>query len=217
MAQRSPWVKALVGAVVLAAVVVLFLRSVQSTRSAPFVVERSSVTGWTLVEQPQGDSQGSWLGLRPPERLAPPLGREIFSRGAESLSFPTPPVMPLLLRREFDAAFAGTVMPGAILDLARSAGLESAAPTPRCMGFRRISEPGGTRSVYFLLFEAPQFDDFRRRLAEMQRAAGGDALRFDAAALSPVLIVASNDGEDGRWMPLRADPAADCLAPVELE
>lgn len=216
MARRSPWVKALAGAAILAVLVFLFLRSVRSTRTAPFVIERSSLTGWSLVAQPRGDEQGSWLGLRPPDRLAPPLGREIFRRGAESLVFPTPPVMPLLLQREFDGPFAGVAMPDAILELARGVGIESAALTPRCMGYRRISEPGGTRSVYFLLFEMPAFDQFRQRLLQVLRDAGGDPSRFDPAALSPVLIIASGDGEFGRWMPLRAEPADDCLAAVEV-
>jgi hypothetical protein len=30
------------------------------------------------------------------------------------------------------------------------------------------------------------------------------------------LIIAALDGTFGRWMPLRADPGADCLAPVEV-
>jgi hypothetical protein len=107
-------------------------------------------------------------------------------------------------------------MPDAILRLARDAGLEATAWTPRCMGHRRISEPGGTRTVYFLLFETPPFDRFRDQLADLLRAEGRDASRFDARALSPVLIV-GGDGEFGRWMPIRADPATDCLAPVEVE
>ena len=37
------------------------------------------------------------------------------------------------------------------------------------------------------------------------------------AALSPVLIVAALDGNFGRWMPLRANPDVDCLAPVEVQ
>lgn len=216
MPRRSPWLTLIAGAAVLAVLAVLFLRSVRSTRAAPFAVERDSLAGWTLVPQPASDAQGSWLALRPPERLTPPLGREIFRRGAESLTFPTPPLLPLLLQREFDRAFAGAVMPEAILSLARAAAFESATLTPRCMGYRRVSEPGATRTVYFLLFDAPPFEQFRQALSELVRAEGGDPLLFDPAALSPVLIVAAADGDFDRWMPLRADPGVDCLAPVEV-
>ena len=217
MARRSVWVKVLVFAAVLAVLVFLFLRSVRTTRTAPFVVERGMLTGWTLAARPGGDAATAWLGLGAPERLAPPLGREIFGRTAESLAFPSEPVIPLLLQAEFDAAFDGPGMPDTILRLARDAGLESGVWTPRCMGYRRISEPGGTRSVYFLLFEGTRFERFRDRLADLLRAEGRDASRFDPRGLSPVLMVAGGDGDFGRWIPLRADPATDCLAPVEVE
>jgi hypothetical protein len=55
MARQSSWVKVVVGLPVLAIIAVLFLRSVRSTRSAPFAVERKNLTGWTLVLQPRLD------------------------------------------------------------------------------------------------------------------------------------------------------------------
>ena len=55
MARQSSLLKVVVGLAVLAIMAVLFLRSVRSTRSAPFAVERKSLTGWTLVQQPPLD------------------------------------------------------------------------------------------------------------------------------------------------------------------
>ena len=208
--------KVVVGVAALGVLAILFVRSAQSSRETPFTVEQRSLAGWTLAVQPNADALGSWLALSPPPSLAPPLGREIFRRGGESVNYPSPPLMPLLLQTEFDHAFAGAVMPDDIVSLARSAGLESTAFTPRCMGRRRVSEPGVTRGVYFLLFEAPAFTRFRQELLERLGAAGNASL-FDPAALSPVLIVAALDGDFGRWMPLRADPEVDCLAPVEVQ
>jgi hypothetical protein len=205
-----------VGLAVLAIVAVLFLRSVTSTRSAPFAVERESLTGWALVLEPRMDPLGSWLAVSPPAQLAMSLGREIFRRGAESVNYLTPPLVPLLLQSEFERAFAGTALPEDIVRLAREARFESATWQPRCMGYRRVSEGGGPRAVYFVLLDAAPFDRFRQQLWELLRAAGRDPVLFDPAALSPVLIVAGLDGAFGRWMPLRADPEADCLAPVEV-
>ncbi len=215
MARRSPWLKLLIVATVLAVLVFLFLRSVQTTRTAPFAVERATLTGWTLVTRPRGVDAVAWLALEAPERLAPPLGRELFHRTAESLAFPEA-ILPLLLGTEFDAAFTGPGVEDAILGLARDAGLESGQWTPRCVAHRRISEPGGTRIVYFLLFEDARFDRFRNQLADLLRTNGRDATRFDPRAVSPVVMVAGS-GDFGRWMPIRADPATDCLAPVEVE
>jgi hypothetical protein len=216
MARQSPLLKVVVGLAVLAIMAVLFLRSVRSTRSTPFAVERESLTGWTLVLRPRLDPLGSWLALSPPPQLAMSLGHEIFRRGGESVNYPNPPLVPLLLQSEFERAFAGTASPEDIVSLARAAGFESATWEPRCMGHRRVHEAGGPRGVYFVLLDAVRFDGFRQQLSELLRTAGRDPSLFDPAALSPVLIVAALDGAFTRWMPLRADPEADCLAPVEV-
>ena len=47
------------------------------------------------------------------------------------------------------------------------------------------------------------------------RAASGSGL--DPAALTPVLIVAGSDAQFGRWLPLRAESADDCLAPMAIK
>lgn len=211
--RRSPLVKVLVGLAVVAMLAVLFVRSVRSTRAAPFDVQRGDLSGWTLVMQPPRDPLRSWLALSPPLQLAKSLGNEIFGRGGESVHYPAEALVPLLLQTEYDRAFAGAVAPEQIVSLARAAAFESITWTPRCMGHRRISEPGATRGVYFVLLEGTPFDRFRQQLAELLPASAGRL--FDPAALSPVLMVAGLDGNFGRWMPLRADAAADCLAPIE--
>src|SRR5688572_14928205 len=119
MTRRSALTRVVVGMVALGALAVLFLRSAQSARESPFVVDRADLTPWTLVLEPEADRVGSWLALRPPPQLAPPLGRQIFARGGESVRYPNPPVLPLVLRSEFDRALAGTLMPDAVMNVAR--------------------------------------------------------------------------------------------------
>jgi len=85
------------------------------------------------------------------------------------------------------------------------------------MARRRISEPGGVRGVYFLLFDFPSLTAFREQVAQRLRAAGRDATIFDPEALSPVMIAADLDGSFSRWLPLRANPEVDCFAPVTVE
>jgi len=199
-----------------AVLAVLFLRSLESTRAAPFAVDRGALTGWRLVLEPPMDPLGSWLALTPPRQLAASLGREIFRRGGESVHYPNPPLMPLLLQGEFDRAFSGRVPPEQVVSLARAAGLESTPWTPQCMAHRRLSEPGMTRGVYFVLLDGSPFDRFRQQLSGLLQTAGGDASLFDPAALSPALVVAALDGNFGRWMPLRANMEADCMAPIEV-
>jgi hypothetical protein len=217
MTRPSVLIKVVVGLVALGALAVLFLRSAQSAREAPFIVERTSLAPWSLVFEPEANALGSWLALRPPAALAPPLGRQIFTRAGESVHYPNPASLPLLLRSEFDRALAGTLTPDAVMNIARAARLEAATFEPRCMAHRRISEPGATRGVYFVLFDAPPFVQFRQQIADELRRAAGSASLFDPAALSPVLIVAAIDENFSRWMPLRANPDADCLAPIEVQ
>jgi hypothetical protein len=156
------------------------------------------------------------LSITPKPALLPPLSRELFSRIGESLHYPAAAI-PVVLRSEFQRAMAGRLTPDALLEAARAAGLESAMFQPECMGQRRISEPGRVRGVYFVLFDLPVFTRFREQVAERLRGAGRNASLFDPAALSPVLIAADLDGSFTSWLPLRADPAVDCFAPVVVE
>jgi hypothetical protein len=216
MARLSLLPKVALWLVALSALAVLFLRSAQNAREAPFTIEREGVASWTLVSEPDRDALGAWLVLHPPPRLTPSLGRQIFSRAGESINYPNPPSMPLVLRSEFDEALAKGLTSDAVVSLARTAGLESPTFEPRCMGRRRVSEPGSTRSVFFIVFDAPEFAQFRQALAAQLRSAGGQSA-FDPAALSPALIVAATDENFKRWLPLGVNPDADCMAPIEIQ
>lgn len=198
---------------------VLFVRSAQSSRTEPYTVARDRLAGWTLALETEAVTarSGSVLTLRPNADLASRLGTQIFRRAGESLNYPNPAGMSLVLRSELDRAAPGALTPEALLGTARAAGLETAAFEPRCMGHRRVSEPGVTRGVYFVVFDSPAFVAFRQQVATQVRAAGGGASLFDPAAMSPVLIVAGLDGGFSRWLPIKVDPQTDCVAPVTVE
>ena len=217
LTRWSALIRVVVGLAALGLLGVLFVRSAQDTRETPFVIGGQDLAPWSLVLGPDTDALGSWLSLSPPQSLAGPLGRQVFARGGESVRYPSPAALPLLLVAEYDAALAGVLTSEVLVTLAREAGLESAAFEPICMAHRRISEPGGTRGIYFVLFDAPEFGTFRLQVAEALDRAGGDTSRFDERALSPVLIVAGLEGNFSRWLPLRANPEVDCLAPIERQ
>ena len=194
--------KVMIALVAVAVLAVLFVRSARSTRAQPFTIARQHLAGWTLTLAPDADPLGSSLSITPKAELMPPLARDLFARMGESLHYP-PPAMPVVLRSEFQRAIAGVLTPEALLDAAREAGLESATFQPRCMARRRISAPGVVRGVYFLLFDLPQFTQFREQVAQRLRAAGRDASLFDPAALSPVA-----DCGRSRWKLQRLAAAA---------
>jgi hypothetical protein len=206
------------GVVILAAVGVLgylFVRSAQDVRSEPYEIARPRLSGWTLAVDPSPNASGVLLGLQPDKETAAGLFGQVFSRSGESLSGPVPAAIPIVLQREFTPGQAGTLTPEALLTMARAAGLESSALEPRCMAHRRISEPGLTRQVYFIRFDWPAFGAFRQQVAQRMRASAGGG--FDAAALDPVLIIAGSDAQFGRWLPLTAETADDCLAPMAIK
>jgi hypothetical protein len=220
MARVSLLPKVVLWLMALSVLAALFLRSAQSVREAPFTVDRTGLGSWSLVLEPDMNPLGAWLALMPPPQLAPSVGRQIFSRAGESVHYPNPASMPLILRSEFDRAFAGVLTPDAVMSLAQTAGFESTRFEPRCMARRRVSEPGSTRSVYFVVFDAPAFGQFRQSVSESLRSVSGGASSFDPAALSPVLMVAATDENFSQWLLSRrgnaATPDVDCIAPIEV-
>jgi hypothetical protein len=122
--------------------------------------------------------------------------------------------MPLLLQSEFDRAVAGTLTSEGVLAIAREVGFESLAIQPRCLAHRRVKEPGINRQVFFLRFDLPAFAEFRRRIAQQVRGTAGHAASFDPDALPSIMIIAANDANFSRWMPLRPEAEDDCVAPV---
>jgi hypothetical protein len=208
-------VKVFVAIVVLGGIGWLFVRSAQNVRSEPYDIARSRLSGWTLAIDPAPQRSGVLLGLQPDKMTAAALFSQVFSRSGESLSGPVPAAIPLVLQSEFDGARAGGLTPDALLAAARAAGLESSPFEPRCMVLRRVSAPGITRQVYFMRIDWPAFAPFRRQTAQQMRASGGAGL--DAAALTPVLIVAASDADFGLWLPLNPEGTDDCLAPMAVK
>jgi len=214
MARTNRLIKIPIALVLLALVAFLFVRSARDSRANPFTVERAQLTGWTLAIEPAAGPSSPLLVLQAPPELSNGLFRQLFSRAMESLSMPVPAAIPLLLKGEFDRAFAGRMTPEALLEIARGAGLAAGALQPRCMVYRRVSSPERTRQIYFALFDLPAFAAFRVQIGDRLAAAGAPGGAYDPAALSPALLVAASDTEFNAWLPIKADPAQDCLAPI---
>ncbi len=209
--RTSPLVKAAIGFVLLVVVAGLFWRSLDDSRAEPYTVRPDQLSGWTLVAGTSSEPDAPLLQLQPPPELPMRLFRQVFGRAGESLSTPAAPGIALALRAEV----GGTAPPAEdLLSLAREAGLEGLTLDPRCMAYRRESQPGSIRQLYFVLFDMPEFARFREALA----ARLGDATvpPFDPAALSPVMLLAAQP-DFSRWMPVVADVEKDCVAPIAAE
>ena len=205
-------------AIVLAALagfMYLFLRSAESVRTEPYVVERKHMEPWTLEIEAPATTGSAILVARPPQDFGGRLFDQIFLRMMESLEGSPRAGVPLVLRGEYDQALADRYTPQALLDAARTAGVGSSAFTPVCVAVRRISEPGRTRQVYFVVFESPAFVQFRAWIGRDLK--GLPAERFDPASLSPVLILGGSEGDLGRWLPIAATAEIDCVAPSKVK
>lgn len=202
-ARTHPLIKIAVALVVLGGLGFLFMRSVRDVRSTPYTVEPAHLRNWMVVLEPESGPNGPMIVLRAPEDMPPDLFRQVFARAGETLARPQMAGIPILLYEEFNRTLAGRVTPEALIATVRETGIESSPPVPRCMAYRRVSEPGGTRQLYFVLFDGDAFGRLRERIG------------VDPSALSPVLFIAAGEGDFNRWLPLRADPDADCVSPIE--
>jgi hypothetical protein len=208
-------VKVGVAVVALAGLGVLFMRSMSSTRSEPYTVPAEHLRHWTLAVEADAGPRGPMLVLRTSEDLVNGLFNQVFKRAMESMNPPSAASIPLLLPEEYQRAFAGRVSPEALLAAARAAGLDRISPRPRCLAYRRYSEPRLNQQLYFVIFDLPEYARFRQEAAAL--LGGGPArAAFDPDAQSPILFVAAAESTFQRWLPLRANPQVDCVAPVEV-
>ena len=197
-------VKIAIGLVALAVFAWLFMRSIEDTRSEAYTVERAHLQPWALALEQATRANDPLLVLRPPPELASSVFTQIFARAMESLNSPASPSIPVVLRGEFDRVVGDQLNQDGLLAAAKTAGLETSAPSPRCLVHRRISEPGGVRQAYLVFFDAPAIGQLRRQLG------------LDADSLSPVMFVAGAGSDFAAWLPLRVNADADCLAPIEI-
>jgi hypothetical protein len=200
--KRSAVIKLVAGLGAIAVFGLLFMRSLRDTTATAYTAEREHLRSWTLVLQPAARPNDPLLSLQPVPELASGLFRQVFARTMESLTAPEAPAVPVVLRGEFDR-LANRPPEDSLLAAGRAAQLETAPIALRCLVHRRVSEPGGTRQVFFVLADAPSIASFRTQLG------------LDPAALSPVLFIAGSSPDFSSWLPQQVDAAADCLAPVE--
>jgi hypothetical protein len=213
---RDPLRRRLVGIVAalaaVAAVGFLLTRSMRSARAEPYHMEAQGLRNWTLAVHATSSPRDPVLVLEPPQGVPGRLFDQVFHRAMESMSAAPFAGIPLLLRDEVDRAFAGRVSDEQLLAAARAAGLGAVTVSPRCMAYRRISNARGAQQLYFVVFDMPAFARFREQLSVTLGL--GAAAGWDPAALSPVMFVALADSTLDRWLPVRADPARDCVAPI---
>jgi hypothetical protein len=202
--KKPVLIKLVIGLMAIAAFGFLFMRSLRDSRSEPYTVDQQHLRGWVLALEPASMPNEPLLVLRPAAALPQDLFRQVFARTMESYTALAGSAMPIVLRGEYDKVVGDQMTQDQLLAAARAAGLEQASMVPRCLVHRRTSVPGGVRQVYLALFDAPAVTRFRQQLG------------LDAGGQSPILFIAGADADFGRWLPMRVDAAAECLAAIDV-
>jgi hypothetical protein len=201
--KKPSIIKLAIGAIAIGVFAVLFMQSLEDTRSEAYTVPRAHLQGWTLALEPAATPAEPLLVLRAPADLAPGMFKQIFARAMESLNTPTAPAIPIVLRAEFDRDIGDQFTRERLLEAAKSAGLETAPPTPRCLVHLRISGPGGVRQAYLVRFDAPSIAVFRTQIG------------LDPSATTPIVFVAGAGGDFSSW-PAQQINTGECVAPIEI-
>ena len=215
--RRSLLTKFAVGGAAVALLALLFVRTLQQTTSAPYVLRDAHLAGWELTLDPPLGPDGPLLALTPPAELPLALFQQVFDRTMESMSTPPAYGITLIRRSEFSGGLAATMTADELLALAREAGLGAARPLPRCVAEVPAADPRDPGRTFFALFDVPELDPFRERVARLVVERGGDPAVFDAAPVVPAVYLAATGREPRGWPQLGAPAEAHCAAPLASE
>jgi hypothetical protein len=182
-------------------------------RSRPYAVEDAALRGWTLRVAEAGSP--AIVALQPPQLLQEALFRQISQRAGEPVLAPEHPALSLVLQNEYADSLQGVLSTEDIIDAAKDAGIETARFEPVCLGVRKEKSSEGEGTVFFVIFEAAAFNQFRQQLTPLFPEHAGAAL-FDPGALGPILVVAATTRELTQWSPTSSDQAADCSVALRV-
>ena len=207
--------KSLLAIALVTIVVALLVWSIAGDRtSQPYTVQRSGLSGWTVITS-HGDEP--WLlALQPPAAVAASLFAQLSAKTGIALVPPAQPVLPLVLRAEYDDALQGVYGMDSLLRIAADVGIQDAVFEPICVAHRAEPAGSGQRQLYYVAFNSAGFRELREGLVPAQPEHGGTGV-YDPAALVPLMPVAASDHDFGRWWPLAFDRRTDCQAPLFVE
>ncbi len=216
MTTRSILVKILVGLGALALFGWLFAKTLRDVTSVPYTVRPLDLQSWSVELTTQMNPDGPLLWLQAPPELPLVLVDQVFQRNMTSLTKPAVSGIPLILRHEFESAMSSILTPEELVALARDAGLETATLQPLCMAVHRTPEQR-EQPAFYVLFDFPQFKDFREQVATVLSLRNKSEAGFDVNALSPALFVAASEQVRRRVRPSPADLEAACETAVISE
>jgi hypothetical protein len=202
------WIVATVAA---AGVVALVWTLGQGFGGHPLSISPVQLSNWTLVTS---DGTDPWVvAAQPPATFSSDLLRQVSRQAGQPLVPPHHAGVPLVLRSEFDDALQGVYGVDEVLRIARDAGVDTTAFQPFCIA-RKVQGTGSSRAeLYFLVLDAPAFNQMRIDLTPTQPEHAGIGT-YDPTVVTPVLVIGATDDRFDRWWPLTVNRDTDCQARV---
>lgn len=207
--SRPSWRAVIVGSG--AAVLMLAVLVAWAIRArAPYRVDAALVSGWTLAAAPPADA--AVVELKPPPQLLEDLFEQVSRRTNGPLVAAPRASVPLVLAGEYSDSLQGVLSIEDIVSVGQAVGLDRMRFEPVCVGQRRSTgEDAG--ELYFAIFDAPAFDEFRYELTPLFPEHAGAGV-YNPPALRLILPIAATDQNFARFWPMAVDARSDCRTPL---
>jgi hypothetical protein len=171
---------------------------------APYRVDEELLSGWKLAAAPPGDR--AVVEAKPPSRLLDELFRQVSQRTNHVLVPPDRAAVPLVLADEYSDSLQGALSIQDIVSVGEGVGLDTARFEPVCIAERHRE---GGDELYFAVFDAPIFDQFRYELTPLFPEQAGSGVYYPPA-VRLIMAVAATSKDFNRWWPIGVNPQADC-------
>ena len=170
----------------------------------PYKIDAALLSGWTLEPAPPGTA--AVVEAKPPARLLEELFRQVSRRTNHTLVAPDRAAVPLVLVDEYADSLQGALSIQDIVNVGEGVGLDTARFEPVCIA-ERHRENGD--ELYFAVFDAPLFDQFRFELTPLFPEQAGSGVYYPPA-VRLIMAVAATSKDFNRWWPIGVNPQADC-------
>ena len=184
---------------------ILITREVLSR--APYSVDEELLSGWKLAAAPPGDH--AVVEAKPPSRLLDQLFRQVSQRTNHALVPPDRAAVPLVLADEYSDSLQGALSVEDILSVGEGVGLDTARFEPICIAERHRENGDKSEELFFAVFDAPLFDQFRYELTPLFPEQAGAGIYYPPAVRLIMAVAATSKDFDG-WWPIGVNPQNDC-------
>jgi hypothetical protein len=175
----------------------------------PYEVDAELLSGWTLAPAPPGNL--AVVEAKPPSRLLEELFRQVSRRSSHALVPADRAAVPLVLADEYSDSLQGAFSIQDIVSVGEGVGLDSARFEPVCIAERHEEAGGKSEDLYFAVFDAPLFDQFRYELTPLFPEQAGAGI-YNPPAVRLVMAVAATSKDFNHWWPVGVNPQEDCSA-----